>query len=397
MRIFFIILLILLALAGGWFLGAQFGIPGTSVTRPNAQADVSAIETVLPSTIHGQGKLLPASGLINIVAAPGERITRLTDKQIGDRVSVKEILATLYSRVLREKDLALAQSRLTDVLKNVEYEKQQAGYKLKSAQLALAEAAASDQQIAKQSQAIGLLESQLQVAQKLLDRLKKLQANSATKTLVNQSDIDKQTLVIEQLRLQIDQAQVDVELATESAGRARQVAQNNLAAIEFSIANGDEATPLQSLKAGVDLAQQALDLTQIRAPIDQATILDIIVREGDSVTNQPIMVLGDLSNMNCEVEIVDSFLGLVDLEKHDNLRAKITGSALKQPLFGTVIAKGLLIGSVSLKVPNPFAKVDQRTGVVTIRLDDSATAAQFVNLQVDVEIEVEPGALKIRE
>ena len=396
MRIFFIILLILLAIAGGWFLGAQFGIPGTSIVR-QSPATAAALKPVSPVTIHGQGKLMPVSGLIHIVAAPGERISQLTDKQIGDRVSAEEILVTLYSRVLREKDLALAQSRLADALKNAEYEKQQAGYKLKSAQLAVAEAKASDQQIAKQSKAIGLLENQLQVAQKLLDRLNKLQANSATKTLVNQTDIDKQILLTEQLRLQIDQAKIEIKLATQSADRAQQVAQNNQQAIEFSIANGDDAIPLQSLQAGVALAQQAFDLTQIRAPIDRATILDIMVREGDSVTNQPIMVLGDLSGMNCEVEVVDSVLGLIDLEQHPRLRAKITGSALVKPLFGTVHAKGMIVGSVSLKDPNPFAKVDQRTGVVTIRLDDATAAAHFVNLQVNVEIEVQPGALKAED
>lgn len=385
--------LILAAIGSAWILGARSGLP--RFARPSSRtAEVSeSLSPVRPSTIRGQGKLIPASGLINIVAAPGERVDKIVDKQSGDEVGLGEILVTLHSRVLRESDLKLAKARRVDALKNAQYEKQQAAFRLKSAQLALEEANASDKKIAEQANAIRLLQRQLNVAQALFQRLQKLKSNPATTSLVNQTDIERQELLVEQLRFQIEQAETEGEMAKRSAVRAKEVAQNNLNTVEFSIENADDATPVQSLDAAVTLAQQACDLTQIRSPIQHGTILDVIVHEGDSVTNQPIMVLADLSQMNCEVEVVDSFLGMIDLQKHKNLRARITGNALDAPLLGTVIAKGVMIGPVSLMPPNPFAKVDQRTGVITVKLDESETAARFVNLQVDVEIEVEPGAL----
>jgi ABC exporter DevB family membrane fusion protein len=384
--------LILLAAVGGWFLGARFG----PQPAPPSSTDEVAVDALpnSPSTIFGQGKLVPASGLINIVAQPGERVVKMTDKKIGDEVSKDEVLVTLYSRVLRERDLELARARRADALKNVEFEKQQAAYKLKSAQLALDEANASDRKIDDQAQAIDLLRIQLEDAQQLLERLQNLRSNPATKDLVNQTDIEKQTLLVKQVSWQIEQAEMEVKTARESAARAKELAQNNLNTIQYSIANSDEAVPLKSLDAAVALAQQAYEMTEIHSPIDHATIVDIVVREGNSVTNQPIMVLADVSQMDCVVEVVDSFLKSIDVEKYKNLRARITGSALKQPLTGTVIAKGIMIGPVSLKDPNPFARVDQRTGIVTVRLDDPASAAKFVNLQVNVEIEVEPGTFK---
>ncbi len=303
-------------------------------------------------------------------------------------------LLTLQSQILREKDLELAEARRDDALKKAKYEREQGEYQLDSAKLALAEANASDEKIASEAKKIVLLERQFTAAEKLFGRLKNIQSNPATADLINQTEVDKQQLMVEQLSLQIEQANLEIEMSQKSADRAKELANNNLKTVKYAVENSNEAIPLQSLNAAVAMAQQALEMTQIKSPIDNATILDIIVREGDSVTNQPVMVLGDTSQMHCITEVNDLFLNLIDLEKHNNLRARITSNAIEKPLMGTVIAKGVMIGPPSLKDPNPFASVDRRTATVTIKLDDSVTAVGFVNLQVEVEIEVEPGAFE---
>jgi len=398
MRAFLVILLASITAAGGWYLGSQYGSaksPGSAASESlgNDGGPATSSSIGRPKIIRCRGKLEPASGLIRIVAPPGERIARLTDKQIGDIVDAEEVLIVLQSRILREKDLALAKARRTDALQKTDFEKGQGSYQLASAKLALAEANASDEKIAGEAKKMTLLERQLDAAGKLLRRLQDIQSNPVTTDLVNQTDIDKQVLMVEQLKLQIEQAKLDIELAKKSAQRAKELAKNNLMTVQDSLDHADKATPLNSLDAAVALAQQALDMSEIRSPIDRATILDIIVREGDSVTNQPVMILGDTSEMICIAEINDLFLHLIDLDKQSNLRAKISSTALGKPMTGTVIAKGIMIGPPSLKDPNPFASVDRRTGTVTIKLDDSKLAAQFVNLQVDVELEVESGSL----
>ena len=185
-------------------------------------------------------------------------------------------------------------------------------------------------------------------------------------------------------RLQIEQANLELDLAKKAAKRALALAEINVVTMDFSLKNAEKALPKKSLDAAVEMARLALDMTEIKSPIDSATVLDVIVREGDSVTNQPIMVLGDTSEMHCVAEINDQFLRLIDLKKHRNLRAKITSPAFPSALLGTVIEKGVMIGAPSLKDPNPFASVDRRTGNLTIKLDDAAAAAKLVNLQVDV-------------
>lgn len=394
MRAFIYILLALGLGGGGWYLGSQY--PGVAPQAPPRAANQLAPATgsnPAPATLRCQGKLEPASGLIQIVAQVGSRIEKLTDVPIGSTVSKDEVLATLQSRELREKDLSLAIARRADAIQKVEFEKEQGRFKLTSAKLALAEAESGEERIAAQAKKTQLLVRQFEAAQRLLDRLEKISANPATDDLINQTDVEKQELLVEQLRLQIEQANLELDLAQKAAKRAMAIAKNNVVTMEFSLKNADQALPKKSLDAAVEMARSALKTTEIKSPIESATVLDVIVREGDSVTNQPIMVLGDTSRMHCVAEINDQFLRLIDLQQHDNLRAKITSPALRKALMGTVIGKGVMIGAPSLKDPNPFASVDRRTGNLTIRLDDAEAAANLVNLQVDVEIEIEPGAL----
>jgi HlyD family secretion protein len=391
----FIYILLALGLAGGsWYLGTQSGVFTPSDTsNQSAQSQSQPRLASNAKTLRCQGKLEPASGLIKIVAPVGSRIEKLTDAQVGSEVVKDQVLATLQSRDLRAKDLALAIARRADAIKKVEFEKEQGGFKLASAKLTLEEAQSSQERIAAEAKKSKLLVRQFNASKRLLDRLQRISSNPATNDLVNQTDLEKQELLVEQLRLQIDQANLELDLAKKAAQRAIALAENNVVTMEFSLKNAEQAVPKESLDAAIEMARLALEMTEIKSPIDRATVLDVIVREGDSVTNQPIMVLGDTSQMHCVAEIDDQFLRLIDLQQYDNLRAKITSPAFPAALLGTVVSKGVMIGAPSLKDPNPFASVDRSTGNLTIRLDDAQAAAGLVNLQVDVEIEVEPGAI----
>ena len=392
MRAFIYILLALAIGSGGWFLGNKYADKQPLVSNDSySSASSDAKTTSNPKTIRCQGKLEPASGLIRIVAPVGSRIDKITKTQIGSHVAKNEVLATLQSRAIRKKDLALAVARRADALKKVKFEKQQGSFKLDSAKLALAEAKASEDRIANEAKKTELLVRQFDAGQRLLSRLQKISSNPVTNDLINQTDMEKQQLLVEQLRLQIDQANLELGLAKKAAKRAMALADNNVKTIENSLENAEQTLPKESLDAAVEMAQLAYDMTEIKSPIDSAIILDIIVREGDSVTNQPIMVLGDTTSMHCVAEVNDQFLQLIDFDKHKNPRAKITSPAFPKALMGTVVAKGVMIGAPSLKDPNPFASVDRRTGNLTIKLDDAQAAAQLVNLQVDVEIEIEAG------
>jgi ABC exporter DevB family membrane fusion protein len=364
----------------------------TTAVRLDQQEDND--ELALGQTLRCQGKLEPASGLIRIVAPVGSRVSSLTEKSVGDEVTEGEVLVTLQSRDLRQQDLKLAQARRDDALNKARFEEDQGQYKLRASKLALAEAESAEERIATEEQKIELLRQQCHSNKAMLTRLESIASNPRTQDLLNDADLEKQRLVVQTLQLKIKQAELEVELARKSADRAQQAARNNIETIESSIANANQAVPTSTLDAAVDMAQRAFDMTEIKSPLPTATILDIIVREGDSVTNKPVMVIGDTSDMHCVAEVSDQFLRRVNVDSSSPLRARITSPALGKSLVGTVIAKGVMIGPPSLSDPNPFAKVDRRTGTVSIQLDDSTVASKLVNLQVEVEIELSPGALK---
>ena len=396
MRTTLTILLVCGLAVGGYFVSSYSGsksatdADGTAEndsdkngSTPNAEPD-----SIVSNTIRCQGTLKPASGLINIVAPVGSRIASLIDVPVGGSVKKGEVLATLQTRDIRAQDLKLAKAQRADAMSKAEFESDQAQYKLSSAKLAVEEAKSTDQKIAASKQKIKLLTRQLSTGESLLGRLDSLRSNPATHDLLNQTDLDKQRLLVEQLQLQIEQANLEIELAKKSSHRAQQAAENAVSTIESSLENADKAVPTTTLDAAVEMAQLALDMTEIKSPIDNATVLDIIVREGDSVTNKPIMVIGDTSEMHCVAEVSDQFLHFIEISDKKKLKAIIKASALPKALTGTVISKGVMIGAASLSDPNPFGKVDRRTGNVTIKLDSADDAKTLVNLQVDVEIKI---------
>ena len=394
MRAFLLILALLAVAFLGWRGGStqlpDDAIEGSPSQSTEAQSsDRSLIAQSMGSSIRCQGKLVPATGLIQIVAPVGSQILSLTDKSVGDEVEQGEVLATLQGREVRKRELSLAKARRSDALKQAGLEKEQAQFRLRSAKLAVQEAEAANEKIALEEQKVKLLEKQLDTSRSMQTRLQKIKADASTSRLLNQTDIEKQELLVAQLELQIEQAELAILQARSSAGRTKVVAQNNVKAVENGIKNVNEAVPLDSLDAAVDLATVAWEMTELRSPIPKARILDIIVREGDSVTTKPVMVLGDTSEMHCIAEVSDLFLSQINLKQTPNLRAVISTPAISERLTGTVISKGMMIGAPSLTDPNPFAKVDRRTGNVTIRLDDSDAAASLVNLQVEVEIELD--------
>ncbi len=388
MRNAFIAILIIAVGGVGWLLGTKFG--SSSSTKPliankNEKTDI-------PPTVRCQGKFVPAGGIVKILAPVGEKVEHLLDKQVGQSVAKDEVLVCLFSRNIREHEWKLAKARREDALNKAEYEKQQAAFQKKTAELAVDEAEDSEEKINREAQKIKLIESQHETAVELLDRLEQLKQNPDTKDLINESELSKQRLLVEQLSMQIEQGQMDVELAKQAAARAQKLADNNLKSVKFAIDNAARAIPLQSLDAAVELAKSAYDMTEIKSPID-GKILDIIVRKGDSTTDRPIMIVADTDNMQCLAEVNDSLLQHIVLDENANPRVKITSPAFESAIWGNVVNKGLMISPPSLKNPNPFASVDRRTGTLTIALDDNETAAQFVNLQVEVEVEVIPGSL----
>jgi HlyD family secretion protein len=169
-----------------------------------------------------------------------------------------------------------------------------------------------------------------------------------------------------------------LELNVESATAELQEAQTSM---DKSLA----AVQVESLEKSLELAETRLSRTIIRAPI-AGQILDILTWPGERThAAEPILRMGNTDQMHAVAEVYETDIGAVRLGQ----RAIITSPALPKPLAGEVVQIGVSIYKNDVLDVDPAADADARVIEVRIRLDESAVAAKFTNLQVDVEIGVD--------
>ncbi len=382
MRNFLIFLLITVVGASGWLLGNQAARKSAAVK--NDEDIATPVIVRRPTVIRAIGKLEPQNGIAKVFAPQGERIDSLYNLNVGDRVTAGQPVVKLASLEIRQLELRVAQAKQYDAMRQMKFEESKGKQKQAGAALAVADATAINDQIAVKGEALALLHRQRAAAQDQLVRLESLKSNELTANMIGQTDLEKQRLLIAQVQSKIEAAKTEIKLATEKADRARQAAQLELDAAAMAVRDGSNAMfPHATLDSAIDAARKAVELSEIKAPVS-GEILDIIVRPGDTAVNQPVLLIGDTEKMVCVAEVNDVNLRYIKTGNN----AIVTSVALGKPILGKVISNGMMIGPPSMKDPNPFASVDRKTGRVTILLDDSAEIRNFVNLQVDVEIDL---------
>jgi HlyD family secretion protein len=137
-------------------------------------------------------------------------------------------------------------------------------------------------------------------------------------------------------------------------------------------------------KADLDAARSALDRDTVRAPM-HAQIVAVHARSGERVGVDGIAEIAETDRMYAVAEVYETDVGRVRVGK----RATIASPALPAPLGGTVERIGTLVGKRDVLDVDPVARIDARVVEVEVRLDDSAQAGAFSNLQVTVAIESE--------
>lgn len=334
------------------------------------------------SKVFAQGRLIPAKGILNLGATPGDQIESLP-VPVGTRVEANAPLATLKSHTLRELELELAQSRLAEAEVRLKAQKRLSDSQRALAQLSVEQAELKAAEIAAQAKRIQVLEQGVQVADREHRRLQSLRADPATAAVVSPQEVERQHLLAEQARSDLEGAKADLEVAQRAQRLARTSADVDSRMADDTAVATEAAVPITSLQIAVRMAQEQLDMTELKAPC-AGQILALLSHEGDQVGSMPVLQFADLSQMVCVAEVYESNLS----EIRAGMTAEIASPALPRALRGKVVEIGRLIGRPSLPSPNPLERVDRRTAEVRIELspEDSALAAEVVNLQVEVTI-----------
>jgi HlyD family secretion protein len=345
-----------------------------------AEAAEASAGAQAAGAVAALGYLEPQGEVIDVATSLAEPIHRLLVEE-GDEVDAAAELAYLQSHPEREAELELARQRLAEAEGRLAAETAYGEALIREAELTV-EVLEQVQplEIEALEARVDALSAQLENAERDLQRLRGLTANNA----VAQQQFDHQET--ETRRVDADLRGARAELAR---GQAALPADLSSARARLDAARADLLRVVPSLQVGslrreVALAEARLERTIIRAPT-AGRILKVHARAGEAAAGGTILEMGDTANMYVLAEVYETDIGRVRVGQ----RATASSRALPAPLTGTVERLGSIVTRNRVFDIDPGADVDRRVLEVRIRLDDSATAARLVNLQVAVEIEVD--------
>src|SRR5438105_4901699 len=272
------------------------------------------------SAVTALGRVTPGRAVISIAAQPGSRILKLEVTE-GKKVKAGDALAYLDSYTLRKAERDAAKVALDEAWERLETE------------MAYAHAVVDQNR-----EAVQLLEVAVDHERKELVRFEAL---IASKT-VQQQRFDEQKFLVQSREAELGKAKAEFRSAEAALARIR------------------STVGLRSAEAHLKSADELLELTIIRAPID-GEILKVLTYPGERIANDPILKMGDTSDMHVIAEVHETDVGAVRLGQH----ATITSEALPEPVHGIVEEIGALIYKNDVLDVDPRATRDTR--VVEVR------------------------------
>jgi HlyD family secretion protein len=346
-----------------------------------------------PKSVRSLARLEPAGGVINVGVPPGERLLEvLVRDDQSQPVRAKELLARLGSYPLRkvEYDLAVSQrdearSQLAAIQANGAQELAQAKVRRQIV------VEVEPLEIKAQKDKVAYLEKQLTSVRSNLTRLQSLE-----KATVSQQQLEQQELLVSQVETELGAARSLLDKAVRGHDLNVQAADAQLRVIEATLKCTEQKIPLESLERTVAVAAERLGHSEIRAPAQpaQMVVLEVLGRPGELTSGQPVFRLGDTSQMYAIAEVYETDVHRVrpgqsaHISSHA-IEAVLQKALQKDHLPGVVESVGRSVSRNNLFAVNPAAETDRRVVEVKIRLERSDLVAGFVNMDVEVAIDVD--------
>lgn len=294
-----------------------------------------------PSAVTALGRVTPGRAAISIAAQTGSRLLKLevTD---GEKVKAGDVLGYLETHPLRVAERDAAEVALEEARERLEMETQYAQAVVQQAE-----------------EAVRLLEIAVERERKELSRVKSM------KSAIEAKQLDDQTFALASREGELSKARAEARAAQASLARTRSL------------------VAVQSAEARVRTAEAQVELSVIRAPID-GEILKVFTYPGERIGNDPILKMGDTTNMQVIAEVHESDISAVRVGQ----RATITSVALQEPVQGVVQEIGASIYKNDLFDVDPRASRDTRVIEVRVKLDDSQAVARLTHLEVSTRIDL---------
>jgi len=316
--------------------------------------------------VHALARLAPQAGIINVGVRPGVRIDRIEVKE-GDEVTAGAELAVLEGRAQAELQVALTEAQK----KNAE------------AQRALSH----DKLVLQREREDKLKKDRLTAQERLLDIAKRrLDAATEIYKTLGQAAAGK-------VKYDLDMAYFQAEAEHQRAQIELKELQTSQEMIDRSRTLEDRQVEIEApdrtvLERQLELARAARDQTVVLAPV-AGRVLDVSAHAGE-VSSGALLSLGDLSAMVAIAEVYQS--DVPEVKVGDQAEVDVLG----RKIGGKVTKVSRLVGRNTLASLDPRALQDRRVVPITIRLDDAAAAADYVNMEVQVTIRTQPQQTEAR-
>jgi len=334
--------------------------------------------------VAARDRVEPAGGVINL-AAPSPDVLKRIEVKDGQDVAENQQLAVLGSHDLREIEAEMAQmqfkeaeNRRKKTLEHLTAQQKESDAKVRQ----LETQGAID--IKLQESKISVLERQSAAAETLLVRMKNARSYP-------QQELDQQELARAQAEQELQSARAVLAKLKDANAVNLEVAKAQRESSVAGIARAEAETPLGSLKEGVKLAGEKLELTVIRSPV-KGKVLKVMAHEGEMVGTQPVFQVADTSKMVTVAEVYETDVPAVrewvaaGKRVIADVELRLPGGGKK--FRGQVASVGTLVQKNSIFSTDPRQDVDRRVVEVRIKLDDqfNAPAAEYINMQADVTI-----------
>ena len=376
--------LIAVSLGGGlsyWYIFQQ----------PQQKTSPEPITEIQPIAVTALGRLEPEGEVIKLSVANAQdsRVNQLFVEE-GDRVSAKQLIATLQGLDQKQAELAEAKQNVAVYRAKLEQikagEAKEAEIAAQKANIARLQAQLSTEQIEREAE-IADAEAELKNTQINYSRYQSLYQDGA----VSQGDLDDREELYSksQAKLNRVRARLDNTVTTLQEQITREKA---------ILDKLQEVRPvdLAEAQAEVDYAisqvtriESELEDYYVRVPID-GQILKINTHIGEQVnTSEGIVELGRTRQMYAIAEVYETDVGQLKVGQRATVISEHGG--FTGQLQGTVDHIGLQIKKQDVLESDPAADKDARVVEVKVRLDpeDSDRVAGLTNLQVRVKIDLD--------
>lgn len=338
-----------------------------------------------PPQIEALGRLEPRQGVLNLGAMAGTRVESIEVSE-GQQVEAGQVLAYADSYPLRVAQRESAVAQLEEAKAKLAAEVAYAKKMIREAELSIEQANFAKMDIAAQEAQIELHEANLELAQRDLERMEGLE-----ESLVPEQQLEHQQLLVRSAKAELNASQQALEKMKAADELNVELAEAKLATAQSSLPRLEAGIPIKSLQTAVDLAEQQVEMSVIRAPI-AGRVLKIFVRKGETIGQQPVLQMTDPSEIVAVAEVYETDIRWVEVGQ----KAEIFSDALPpsvEMLSGTVEAIGSTVAQNSLMNLDPTrARTDARVVEVIIGINDGSSVEHLLNLQVSVSIDTSTGS-----